>query len=179
MHIIETRLNREAINRNTTADNLQRSVTQQLEDGITQLKLWLIESQFKQLPISGTLNCLIGCGNGLTPAGDDILCGALVTLHSFDIKAASQLSYRVTQQLPANTGAISAAHLLAACEGQAIAPLHQVLEHCCSYRRSPTNALKQSIEQLLHHGDSSGYYALKGVHAVLGVLATFRTDGEL
>ena len=132
----------------------------------------------QQTEVPPGLTGIIGCGDGLTPAGDDILAGALITLHHFHQQDChARLSRWVLDNAPALTNNISIAHLSAACNGQGICHLHKLLSTVSV--RGESNAAQQSVSVaagvLCDYGHSSGYYALTGVYAVLSVLADLQT----
>ena len=99
---------------------------------------------------------LVGLGHGLTPSGDDMLCGMLYCLHynkwiKNGKEAASLLSHAVTEAL-AYTNTVSRRYLLAAAEGEyfsAVAELAEALS-------KNSDALPASLSRLLEIGSSSG-----------------------
>jgi hypothetical protein len=104
---------------------------------------------------------LLGCGPGLTPSGDDVLAGTLVTLHAFARpELARLLSRAIAHHAPVRTGRISAAHLAAAGDGEAVAPVHALLE---ALRSGDPGAGAACARALLCHGHSSGADALAGI----------------
>lgn len=143
-----------------------------------------ISSIKKQEPsaIPNKLIGLIGCGEGLTPAGDDILLGVLVTLYHFGQHSAFyELRNWVLQYSSGRTNDISQAHLAAACDGQATDQLHILLQTVSDYTVSTAyrdssdpavnplalDHLSVVCEHLCSHGHSSGYWTLTGVLVVL------------
>lgn len=117
---------------------------------------------------------MIGCGDGLTPAGDDILVGALTALHFFNSNRFIKLREWVLLQAPNNTNTISLAHLTAACDGLAVELVHDVLEatnvthQLDNYKKKLVSA---SAMKLANYGHSSGYFALSGILLVLKSIA--------
>ena len=121
---------------------------------------------------------LLGCGDGLTPAGDDILLGVLMAAIHFDVPyLAEPLKKWIRRHATDRTSQISLAHLISATEGQAIEYLHRTLnsinshliksENGCRSDQSSNHALQRSMTDLISHGHSSGYYTLSGVLLVL------------
>ena len=112
---------------------------------------------------------LLGCGDGLTPAGDDLLLGAVVTLRHFHAgHAASLLANSIKRLAATKTNLISQAHLSVACDGQANELLMNLLHACAE----PTQLnLQPRIDQLLRYGHSSGHYTLRGVQVALTSIA--------
>lgn len=113
--------------------------------------------------LTGSWRDRLGAGPGLTPYGDDVLGGALVTLHAVGHPAVATLATEVTtSDLERSTTAISAALLRAACEGWCI---DELAVHLLVLERStdPTS----SERALLRVGSSSGHGLLAGVRMVL------------
>jgi hypothetical protein len=124
-------------------------------------------------PIPEALPAILGLGGGLTPAGDDLLAGALIALHALGCVAPAEgLAAAVLAHAPARTGAISAAHLAAAARGLGAAPLHAVLEALGHPHTPDAGAdgdaapLKAALRRLDAIGHTSGWDALAGVVAV-------------
>gem|GEM_PF-4341144 len=96
---------------------------------------------------------LIGCGDGLTPAGDDLLIGAIMTLKYFSAnRLATLLAESIMQCAPERTSLIRANELL--------------IDFFCSCMNDDTRVINSHIERLLNYGHSSGLYTLRGVKAV-------------
>ncbi|MFI5955443.1 DUF2877 domain-containing protein [Cryptosporangium sp. NPDC051539] len=109
---------------------------------------------------------LLGRGEGLTPLGDDVLAGALVTLVAAAHPHAAVLGSRVAEELAARPGAttpISAVLLAHAARGECIPQLAAVLT-------DPVDRLEPAITALLAVGHSSGAGLLSGVRMGLTVL---------
>ncbi len=125
-----------------------------LHAGLAALGEWQSHDPLPQRAIA-----ILGCGEGLTPAGDDILCGYLVALHCLGDPAAQQLATAVKPLLSTHTSRISAAHLSAACEGAAVQLIHDLIDAIARNDRDDTSA---TITALNKYGHSSGYYAALG-----------------
>ena len=119
---------------------------------------------------------LLGCGDGLTPAGDDILLGALITaIHFEQPRLYKPLTKWLMRHATERTNQISSAHLMNATQGQAIETVHTLLNALTHHINNPdsatkrpsTESLQKAIRDLLHHGQSSGYYTIAGVLQVL------------
>ncbi len=109
--------------------------------------------------LSARWPALLGRGPGLTPYGDDVLCGALVALHAAGHDAAVDLAHAVsTSDLDSATTATSAALLRAACEGWCI---DELAHHLRALNRSEDPAVSRSA--LLRVGATSGSGLLAGV----------------
>ena len=104
---------------------------------------------------------LIGLGPGLTPSGDDLLGGALVALRILgEVRAADMLSGWVRGLARSRTHRISAAHLDAACDGEAAEALHLSLN---ALLMGDQTALQRALMKVDAIGHSSGRDALVGV----------------
>jgi hypothetical protein len=125
--------------------------------------------------IQANAYALLGLGPGLTPAGDDFLCGLLVGLRVLGSRAPQHtnwaaslctlLSEMVEREAPRRTNALSRTLLVQAGRGVAVEPLLDVL--CTLGSGAPL----RGIETLLAIGHSSGGDMLAGAcfaaHAVL------------
>ena len=115
---------------------------------------------------------LLGLGGGLTPSGDDCLVGVLVALHAFGARGAAESVARiVARHAPHRTSRLSAAHLDAACAGEAIEPVHSAIE-AIAFNASPEPA----IDGLERYGHASGYDALAGVLLAASAIAHNRVS---
>lgn len=102
---------------------------------------------------------LVGLGPGLTPSGDDLLCGALAAVHTLaprlaltDLDAlATELGERLLVDAAARTTALSATLLLHAHRGQLARPARAVLRGLLG--RTP---VPPALDALLAVGHSSG-----------------------
>ncbi|MCD6041707.1 MAG: hypothetical protein K0R40_1310 [Burkholderiales bacterium] len=107
---------------------------------------------------------LIGLGPGLTPSGDDYLGGVLIGLRWLGrAQQADSLWRLLGPRLAGATGAISAAHLAAAAQGEAHEALHQVLDDLSAWQAPD---LMPGLARLDAVGHTSGWDALAGVVAV-------------
>lgn len=162
---------------NTTARRINNCLTQ-YSSLLTQ-SLQQSLSSSNEMNISNELKGIIGCGEGLTPAGDDILVGVLTTLHYLSYNNFIQLREWVLHHAPGNTSKISMAHLMAAANGQAVEYVHDILDTICineqldSYKQE---TLSELAYKLANYGSSSGNYALTGVLAVLKSMSVLSPD---
>ncbi len=78
-------------------------------------------------PLAGPVRRLLGAGPGLTPLGDDVLAGALVTLGALGDPGFGRLGAEVDALAPARTTFVSAALLRHAARGECIPELATVL----------------------------------------------------
>lgn len=112
---------------------------------------------------------LLGLGPGLTPSGDDVLCGVLLGLHAIGATAiASELAGPVLSAAPLQTTPLSRAFLAASAEGEGGEALHQFI---ASVTSSSADALDCVVENLGRIGHTSGWDALAGAFLVLSAYA--------
>jgi len=110
---------------------------------------------------------LVGLGPGLTPAGDDLLCGALLALHAIgQIASARDLYAAIGEVARFATSPLSAACLKAAAEGQSSEPLHQTIVALLT-----NQSVARPLEALARIGHTSGWDALAGAVLVLRAFA--------
>ena len=106
---------------------------------------------------------LLGRGEGLTPYGDDVVCGALVALRAAGHPAAGDLAAAIAaSDLEARTTAPSAALLRAACHGYCVDELAAYLADLAAGRDSA-----DSQSRLLAVGATSGAGLREGAERVL------------
>jgi len=156
---------------------IDKQIDKRLQQGLQHLQIWLQTAHKpgqSPKPPGHQLKNLIGTGHGLTPAGDDILVGTLITLkHTGRITKFNVLSNLIKEHAPSLTNQISHAHLLAACEGKAVRLLHELLD---SIGTNDTPQVLRNLHALEHYGHSSGQDALQGV---LAVITNGAANGEL
>jgi hypothetical protein len=73
--------------------------------------------------VPGAVAALVGRGPGLTPAGDDLLCGILVTLRALQDRRADRLARAVGDVAATQTTHVSAALLVHASRGECVPEL--------------------------------------------------------
>lgn len=114
------------------------------------------------------VSAVTGLGPGLTPAGDDLLCGALAGLHAASDPAAARLADVVRRLAPVRTTRLSAALLVAAADGAALPELAALLA-------APTpDRAAAALRRLRAVGHTSG--ACLGAGALLALRATAVSD---
>jgi hypothetical protein len=117
---------------------------------------------------------LLGLGPGLTPSGDDLLCGMLVALHAVgETDMAHALYAEIAHAAPAATSLLSAAFLRAAGEGLGCEALHEVIG---AVLEGQIETLAGRVEALGRIGHTSGWDALAGALLVLQAFGT--TEGQ-
>ncbi|MFY9916505.1 MAG: DUF2877 domain-containing protein [Nocardioidaceae bacterium] len=106
---------------------------------------------------------LLGRGPGLTPYGDDVLCGALVMLHAVDHPSLPALRQSIgATALETSTTATSVSLLRAACEGWCI---DELADHLAAVARGGP-ASTSTRAALMRVGSSSGAGLLEGLALV-------------
>lgn len=107
----------------------------------------------------------LGRGRGLTPAGDDMLCGLLLSHHALDHKALLNTD-ALLSQAKTRTTSLSAALLTCAAQGAADERLLNALDYLSGCDRQPETIQKE----LLSYGSSSGFDTLAGMIAAILLL---------
>jgi hypothetical protein len=112
---------------------------------------------------------LVGAGNGLTPSGDDALCGVVLALRAAGApaEACSALAAEVDRALPATTS-LSASLLHAALEGYAVP---EVVALVGALGRGDFGTVARVLPGVLAIGHSSGADLLAGAAGALEALA--------
>jgi hypothetical protein len=106
---------------------------------------------------------LLGLGPGLTPSGDDLLCGALIALQAIGRgDAARDLYAAIVSATPASTSSLAWASLMAAAGGQGPEPLHALVVALLENRK-----IGRELEDISRVGHTSGWDALAGASLVL------------
>jgi hypothetical protein len=109
------------------------------------------------------VTALVGRGDGLTPAGDDALAGALLLLHALTDPRAERLSGAVRTRLRSTT-AVSAALLDAAADGYASPEVVRLVDAVAA---GDLVRVRSALPPVLAHGHSSGRDLVAGVAAAL------------
>lgn len=125
-----------------------------------------IESNWQGM--SQQLAKLIGLGIGLTPSGDDFLCGVLAVLQKFALQNTAlfqHLQWQIQQNL-SQTNEISAAFLRCALQNHFSQP---VIDFWQENSRQNSTAVLAQFEQI---GHSSGVDTLCGMYFMLKLLGT-------
>ena len=112
------------------------------------------------------VHALLGLGPGLTPSGDDVLCGALALLDALgERQAHGALARAIHQAPPGLTSPLSLCILEAATAGHVGEPLHRMVASVLAGDIDTTIATARAI------GHSSGWDMLAGIAAALRVVA--------
>ena len=120
---------------------------------------------------------LLGLGSGLTPVGDDVLCGALATLASTD-QLPPDLRSTVLELGPGRTTALSATLLGCAVRGEVLPEFRRlVLDLEAPTAGGPQGRLAAAVADLLRVGHTSGAGLLLGATLALRHLASRSLTG--
>lgn len=108
------------------------------------------------------LKALIGLGIGLTPSGDDFLCGALIALHALGYSdLAKTLAKDLLSGAELRTNTVSLAHLRCAAMGLGGTTIHKVVNGLLQGGRG------LSLSALNNIGHTSGWDAFAGTITVI------------
>jgi Protein of unknown function (DUF2877) len=107
---------------------------------------------------AGAVSPLLGRGTGLTPAGDDLVAGALATLRALGSPAADQLGAAVRALAPAATTRLSAALLEAADVGGLVPEAAGVLRALAG-----GGDVQTAADRLVALGHTSGWHLAAGL----------------
>jgi Protein of unknown function (DUF2877) len=110
--------------------------------------------------VDATVAALVGRGTGLTPAGDDLVAGALAALRAVGSPAAGPLGGAVRSRAPGATTRLSAALLLDADHGAVIPEAAALLRAL-----GGTGDLARAVDRLVAVGGTSGWHLAAGVVA--------------
>ncbi len=133
------------------------------------LRTWLtgaMAGAMWEVPVSGSdhpraLHHLVGLGPGLTPSGDDFLCGVMFTLHSLGHPGVAERLWKRVRPLSKDAGnAISFGHLAVAAAGGGSAPIDDLLGALLGRERGALRRLLDVIDTL---GHTSGWDCVAGV----------------
>lgn len=113
---------------------------------------------------------LVGAGRGLTPSGDDALCGVLLGLRAVGAPAPvlHDLVSAVRHRLPATTS-LSASLLLAAAEGYAVPEVAALVRAAAA---GDAVEVERRLPDVLGIGHSSGADLIAGLAGTLDALAS-------
>lgn len=103
---------------------------------------------------------LLGMGPGLTPSGDDLICGVLIALSALGRgEVGGKLALAVDSEAPRRTTSLSGAFLRAAGDGQGSEVLHETI---AAMIRGDGGKLPLLVRRLGEVGHTSGWDALAG-----------------
>ncbi|MEP7328513.1 MAG: DUF2877 domain-containing protein [Betaproteobacteria bacterium] len=127
---------------------------------IIAVRRWLQSALAGSDESAPAVDALVGLGPGLTPSGDDFLCGMMVALHYLGHPMIAQRLAMQTLPIAAHgTNLISAAYLRYASAGQASGVLFDALE---SLVGGGDARLPQRLDAVHAVGHTSGWDSLAG-----------------
>lgn len=136
------------------------------------VRRWLASALAGDAAPVPALDELIGLGGGLTPSGDDFLCGIMAALHYFGCAAlAARVAEAVLPRAARNTNLISAAYLRCASAGDASSVLFDAL--ACLVAADDAR-LEQRLDAVDRVGHTSGWDCLAGAVSVCAEIAERR-----
>ena len=119
----------------------------------------------KSAELDDAVVALLGLGPGLTPSGDDFLCGMLIALEVLPVSALrAHLIASIECHAQRRTNAISLAHLRAAGLGAGHEALHEFFNSLLAGDTATLPAQLTAIDKI---GHSSGWDALAGICVTL------------
>ena len=133
------------------------------------LRTWLtgaMTGALSKIQVSGSdhpheLQHLVGLGPGLTPSGDDFLCGVMFTLHTLGHGGVAKRLWDRVRPLSADAGnAISFGHLAVAAAGGGSAPVDDLLGALLGGESGELHRLLDVIDTI---GHTSGWDCVAGV----------------
>ena len=147
------------------ADAARRSLTETASGLAGHPAVADAESAVGRGDLPAAVGALAGLGPGLTPSGDDVLGGLLVVL-----AVAGHDGRELRRAVDgAPTHAISCAFLTWAARGQAVEPVHRLLDALAA---SDPAAVRRHQEAVLALGHTSGADLLLGLRVGLGALVS-------
>ena len=141
-------------------------------DGLDAVAHRLCTAAVTGRPVQALVDQLVGAGRALTPSGDDLLCGILLTLRAFagPTTGALEAAQRAVLSRLHGTTSISAALIVAAARGWAAPDVTRLLA-LIGGRRPPHPAeLSAVFHRLPCIGHTSGADLLAGVTATVTAL---------
>ena len=146
----------------------------QANEPITALRAWLQAALAGAAAAPPRLDALIGLGPGLTPSGDDFLCGAMAALHYVGRRdVAARLAAAVLPTAQTATSLISASYLRCAAQGEASEVLFEALECLLEGGQFGLQTRLDAIEVV---GHTSGWDSLAGAAAACDALCAAAGD---
>jgi hypothetical protein len=143
---------------------IERGMFASAHAGADALRQWIASGARGHAPREAA--SLIGLGPGLTPAGDDLVGGALVALHALGRRACAARVAAWALRRSRRTNRISRAHLACAAAGAGGAALHDFVNALLAGKRN----VARELAALDAIGHTSGWDAAAGVLLALEAL---------
>lgn len=118
------------------------------------------------------VGALVGAGPGLTPSGDDVLCGVLLGLRLHGATHLVDVLWRAVRPRLGATTSLSAALLCEAADGYAVQPVERLLLTLASGRADADDRAAEALRAVLAIGHTSGADLLGGLAGCTDALAT-------
>ncbi len=119
---------------------------------------FLDQSNLPTLPLSP--EACVGWGPGLTPGGDDVVMGMLITFHALGMKNSALDLYQACDHRATTKYSFALIHY--AHKGQAARPVVRLIEALAGFGN-----LSTAIESLSNFGATSGLYLMEGVRQAI------------
>ena len=119
---------------------------------------FLSQSNLPTLPLSP--EACVGWGPGLTPGGDDVVVGMLITFHALGMKNSALDLYQACDHRATTKYSFTLIHY--AHKGQAARPVVRLIEALAGF-----GDLRTAIESLSNFGATSGLYLMEGVRQAI------------
>lgn len=121
-------------------------------------------SSRNKITINESLTNILGLGEGLTPSGDDFICGFLLAAHAweeilFPDFTLQKITRKIVDVTKEKTTALSANLIACAALGSA----DERIIHCINWLNSGGHPPALIMEELLSYGSSSGLDTLAGM----------------
>jgi len=121
-----------------------------------------------KVAVNKSLSNLLGCGEGLTPSGDDFICGFLLAAHAwveilFPGFALQKTIRKIVDLANEKTTTLSANLITCAASGSA----DERIIRCVKWLNSGGHSALLTMEELLSYGSSSGLDTLGGMLAFI------------
>ncbi len=121
-------------------------------------------SSRNKVSVYESLSNLLGCGEGLTPSGDDLICGFLLAAHAwkeilFSSFALKKTIRKIVEDAQKKTTTLSANLIACAASGSA----DERIIRCVKWLNSGDHSAAFIMKELLSYGSSSGLDTLAGM----------------
>lgn len=124
----------------------------------------LVEALLSGGDVDGRVSVLVGAGGGLTPSGDDVLCGILLGLRLRGRLAEAEVLWRAVRPWLAATTSLSGSLLTEASQGYAVPPVVRLARALAAGDRE---LAVRAADEVLAIGHTSGADLLAGFAAAL------------
>nr|WP_240977956.1 DUF2877 domain-containing protein [Knoellia sp. DB2414S] len=124
----------------------------------------LVDALLSGGEVDGRVSVLVGAGGGLTPSGDDVLCGILLGLRLRGRLAEAEVLWRAVRPWLAATTSLSASLLTEASQGYAVPPVVRLARALAAGDRA---LAVRAVDEVRAIGHTSGTDLLAGFTAAL------------